>query len=59
MDNYKIAVASSDGIVLNQHFGHADIFLIYEVNNDESFRFIEIHTVKSEWVLHCVRNSPE
>ena len=46
MDNYKIAVASSDGIVVNQHFGHADKFLIYEVSNDGSFRFIEIRTVK-------------
>ena len=27
MDNsYKIAVASSDGIVVNQHFGRADKF---------------------------------
>lgn len=30
MDNqYLIAVASSDGIVVNQHFGRADRFIIY------------------------------
>lgn len=47
MDNsYKIAVASSDSIVVNQHFGHADKFLIYEVQNDGNYRFIEIRTVK-------------
>ena len=46
MDNYKIAVASSDGIVVNQHFGHADKFLIYEVNNDGNYNFIEIRIVK-------------
>ena len=46
MDNYKIAVASSDGIVVNQHFGHADKFLIYEVKSDGNYNFIEIRTVK-------------
>ena len=33
MDNYKIAVATSDGIVVNQHFGHANLFYIYEVHD--------------------------
>lgn len=28
----KVAVASSDGIVVNQHFGRADSFYIYEVS---------------------------
>ncbi len=47
MDNsYKIAVASSDGIVVNQHFGHADQFLIFDVMGDGSFRFIETRTVE-------------
>lgn len=31
----KIAVASSDGIVVNQHFGHAREFYIYEVVGDD------------------------
>ncbi len=47
MDNlYKIAVASSDGIVVNQHFGHADQFFIFEVENRNSFRYIETRAVK-------------
>ena len=44
MDNYKIAVATSDGIVVNQHFGHANQFYIYEVQ-DKNFIRTEIrHT---------------
>ena len=47
MDNsYKIAVASSDGIVVNQHFGRADKFLIFKIENDGSFSFIETRAVK-------------
>ncbi|MCM1507704.1 MAG: dinitrogenase iron-molybdenum cofactor biosynthesis protein [Ruminococcus flavefaciens] len=42
---YKIAVASSDGIVVNQHFGHAEKFLIFEVNGCD-FHFTEIRTVE-------------
>lgn len=29
-----IAVASKDGIEVNQHFGHVERFLIFEVEND-------------------------
>lgn len=35
-DTYKIAVASSDGIVVNQHFGHADSFYIYKATDDKA-----------------------
>lgn len=38
---YKIAVASSDGKVINQHFGRATQFLIFEVDNGE-FKFSEL-----------------
>lgn len=31
----RVAVASSDGIVINQHFGRADSFYIYEVSQGE------------------------
>ena len=31
----KVAVASSDGIVVNAHFGQAEVFYIYEKNEDE------------------------
>ena len=38
MDNkrFKIAVASSDGIVVNRHFGRADTFYIYDVSENGS-----------------------
>lgn len=39
MDNqeyqYQIAVATSDGIVVNQHFGRADEFLILGLDQEE------------------------
>jgi len=37
---YKIAIASSNGESVNQHFGQAGNFLIYEVT-DEGVKFIE------------------
>jgi len=47
MDNtYKIAVASTDGIVVNQHFGRADKFLIIEADDGGNYKFIEIRTVE-------------
>lgn len=39
-EEIKIAVASSDGIVVNNHFGRAKAFYIYEVNEDDIL-FIE------------------
>lgn len=33
--SYRVAVASSDGIVVNQHFGHAEIFYIYMITADD------------------------
>lgn len=37
----KVAVASSDGIVINQHFGMADTFYIYEVGDSEKAVLLE------------------
>jgi predicted Fe-Mo cluster-binding NifX family protein len=37
---YKIAIASSDGESVNQHFGQATNLLIYEIG-DESVTFVE------------------
>lgn len=37
----KVAVVSSDGKVINQHFGKASRFLIFEVNCSE-IQFIEV-----------------
>lgn len=38
---FRVAVATTDGIVVNQHFGRADTFRIYDINRDDSIRFIE------------------
>ncbi|WOO37462.1 NifB/NifX family molybdenum-iron cluster-binding protein [Anaerocolumna sp. AGMB13020] len=38
---YKIAIASTDGKVVNQHFGRAEYFYIGEVNDREEFRYLE------------------
>jgi nitrogen fixation protein NifX len=40
--SYKIAVASTDGKVVNQHFGRADQFYIIEVNEEDKFEPIEL-----------------
>ena len=36
----RAAVASSDGKIINKHFGKADYFLIFELRDGE-FRYIE------------------
>ncbi len=41
----RAAVASTDGKVINQHFGKADFFLIFEFNDNE-FRYIEKRKVE-------------
>lgn len=38
---WKAAVASSDGKVINQHFGRAKEFLIFEITNQD-FQFLEL-----------------
>jgi len=41
----RFAVASKDGKEINQHFGHVERFLIYEVDGDE-VSFIEERAVE-------------
>lgn len=41
---YKIAVASSDGKFVNQHFGQINQLYIYEVE-DKNYKFIELRKV--------------
>ena len=41
----RIAVASNDGVNINQHFGHVERFLIYEVE-DERVALIEDRPVE-------------
>lgn len=33
-EKYKVAVATSDGITVDSHFGHVQSFLIFEVDED-------------------------
>lgn len=44
--DFRIAVASSDGIVVNSHFGRAEKFYIYEVKAGEKEKLIEKRTLK-------------
>lgn len=39
-ESIRIAVASSDGIVVNQHFGRARSFYVYQINDKEAV-FVE------------------
>ncbi len=39
--SFRVAVASSDGKVVNQHFGHAEQFIIFDVKNGTEYSFIE------------------
>jgi nitrogen fixation protein NifX len=45
--SYRIAIASSDGQSVNQHFGQAENFLIYEVS-EGNIEFIEDREVTAE-----------
>ncbi len=42
---YRIAVASSDGIVVNQHYGRASLFRIYDVLSNNTIQLVEIREV--------------
>ncbi len=44
-EEYKIAVASSDGIVVNNHFGRAKDFYIYQIDDKEEIHFLEKRSV--------------
>ncbi|MCR5614157.1 NifB/NifX family molybdenum-iron cluster-binding protein [Treponema sp.] len=46
--SYKIAVASSDGVNIDVHFGAAKFFSIYEVQDDASFSFLEKREVPED-----------
>ena len=40
--SHKVAIASSDGKFVNQHFGRANQFLIVELKDDGSYEFLEL-----------------
>jgi nitrogen fixation protein NifX len=37
----RVAVASSDGKYINQHFGHAKLFIIFDLDDEGRFEFVE------------------
>lgn len=37
----KVAVASTDGLTINEHFGKAKEFLVYEVDEEGEYSFLE------------------
>lgn len=41
----KIAVATSDGVTINEHFGQSKSFHIYELSGDGSFDRKEVRTI--------------
>jgi nitrogen fixation protein NifB len=38
----KIAVSSTDGVLINEHFGKAKQFYIYDVTENDEVKFIEL-----------------
>ena len=38
---YRVALASTDGETVNQHYGRADLFYIYLVDDEEGYDLIE------------------
>jgi nitrogen fixation protein NifB len=48
----KIAIASSDGVNIDQHFGHAEYFYIYEIDDNGGITEEERRGFSSEIVGH-------
>ena len=44
--SYKVAVASSDGKYVNQHFGMTKQFLIFEISDQGDYKFLELRENK-------------
>ncbi len=44
-DSYKVALASTDGQNVNTHYGRAQAFYVYTVNDEEGYDFVEERTV--------------
>jgi predicted Fe-Mo cluster-binding NifX family protein len=53
--SWKVAVTSADGVLINQHFGHAKWFFIYNLENDGSFALVE----KRDATPWCREDNPE
>ncbi|MFT4145624.1 MAG: NifB/NifX family molybdenum-iron cluster-binding protein [Mobilitalea sp.] len=44
-NHWRIAVASTDGKVVNEHFGRADSFLIVDIFDDGTYKLVETRSV--------------
>lgn len=47
MDNYFIAAASSDGKLIDQHFGKCNMFYIFRIDGNENFVQVENRSITS------------
>lgn len=45
--SYKMAVGSSDGKVIDQHFGRSERFYIYDVSDEGDFALLEVRDNKT------------
>ncbi len=43
---YKVAIASSDGESVNQHYGKAEKFYIYSIDDEEGYDLVEERKVQ-------------
>ena len=43
--SFRIAAASSDGINIDQHFGNADSFRIFDVESSGQYKLLSVNTV--------------
>ncbi|MCL6457836.1 MAG: hypothetical protein K6T85_07505 [Gorillibacterium sp.] len=43
---FKVAIASLDGVQINQHFGRTDKFLIYQIEDNGEYEVVEERAVK-------------
>ena len=43
---YKVAIASSDGETINQHYGKAEKFYIYSIDDEEGYDLVEERQVQ-------------
>jgi len=41
----RVAVATSDGVVIDEHFGRAREFRVYDVNSSGGYRQIEVRSI--------------
>ena len=44
--SYNIAISSTDGKFVNQHFGHTEKFIIVEVEQNQHYQFLKERKVK-------------